>query len=486
MTSALDTFEVGGDLREAAVRTAARLAPGNGLPHPRDLALLAECEPLSPPPVWNDAAADALSAQLTARARQDALTLGSGLIDRFFDDVRLIRPASLSARARSLLYSSVAEYACSLAMADVAARFAEEAMLFADTPGLTYRAVATAAFAAGLDGDVEQTQRLVDRADGLFRAQEWPATERLLVTFFARITVASARADAPTLERIAVDLRATQPGDAFWEFTAGMAEVIARLFRGDVTGALAGSAHLLHSSGIHSSWLGCRLHVVCMHADLLVASGQLEEALALLAPWRSPEGHGVCFPTHRATVLLHLRRDRDLIAETDLCAADEAGHNPRTFGPLLARRALAFERLGAHRRAQRCMEAVVLLTERIGVSAVPFLSLPPDEVRFLLDAVAAERPSSRPVVDQILALLDLTVASATDTFDNSATADLTPTERALASALQTPSSLADIARERGVSLNTVRSQVRSIYVKLGVNGRAEAVRRLTTTPSPER
>ncbi|MFJ4036742.1 helix-turn-helix transcriptional regulator [Microbacterium sp. NPDC090007] len=486
MTSALDTFEVVGDLRAAAARTAARLAPGNGLPHPRDLALLAECEPLSAPPVWNDAAAHVLAAQLTARARQDALALGSGLVDRFFDDVRLTRPASMSAGARSLLYSSVAEYTCSLALADVASRFADEAMLFADTAGLRYRALATGAFAAGLDGDVDKTEELLRRADELFRAQGWPPTERMLVTFFARITVAAARTDAAALEQIAIDLRATQPGDGFWDFTAGMADVIARLFRGDITSALAGSAHLLHSSGIHSSWRGCRLHVVCMHADLLVACGRLDEALALLAPWQSPEGHGVCFPTHRATVLLHLRRDRELIAETDLCAADEAGHNPRTLTPLLVRRALAFQRLGAHRRALRCMEAVILLTERIGASAVPFLSLPLDEVRLLLDAVTAERASARPVVDEILSLLDHAVPAVADGFENALALGLTPTERALASALQSPSSLAEIARERGVSVNTVRSQVRSIYVKLGVNGRAEAVRLLTSSPSTGR
>lgn len=486
MTSALDISEVGGDLRAAAARTAARLSPGNGLPPARDLALLAECEPLSPPALWTDDAAGILAAQLTARARQDALTLGSGLVDRFFDDVRLTRPASLSAGARSLLYSSVSEYTCSLALADVAARFADEALLFADTPGLTYRALAAGAFAAGLDGDVDKTERLLQDADELYRAQRWPSTERMLVTFFARITVAAARADADALEQIAADLRATQPGDAFWDFTAGMADVIARLFRGDIAGALAGSAHLLHSSGIHSSWRGCRLHVVCMHADLLVASGQLEEALALLAPWQSPEGHGVCFPTHRATVLLHLRRDRELIAETDLCAADEAGHNPRTLGPLLVRRALAFQRLGAHRRALRCMEAVVLLTERIGASAVPFLSLPLDELRFLFNAVAAERASARPVVDELLALLENAVPATGDGAENTWAAGLTPTERTLASALATPSSLAEIARDRGVSLNTVRSQVRSIYVKLGVNGRAEAVQRLTSSSMTDR
>nr|WP_198424677.1 helix-turn-helix transcriptional regulator [Microbacterium sp. CFBP 13617] len=56
---------------------------------------------------------------------------------------------------------------------------------------------------------------------------------------------------------------------------------------------------------------------------------------------------------------------------------------------------------------------------------------------------------------------------------------LTPTEHALAALLATGSSLAQIARERGVSVNTVKSQVRSIYVKLGVSTRAQAVAHLS-------
>ena len=52
---------------------------------------------------------------------------------------------------------------------------------------------------------------------------------------------------------------------------------------------------------------------------------------------------------------------------------------------------------------------------------------------------------------------------------------LSPREERLALALRGPRSLAQIAEELDVSLNTVKSQLRSIYAKLQVSGRDAAV-----------
>jgi DNA-binding NarL/FixJ family response regulator len=52
---------------------------------------------------------------------------------------------------------------------------------------------------------------------------------------------------------------------------------------------------------------------------------------------------------------------------------------------------------------------------------------------------------------------------------------LTPKETAVLELLATGSSYAEIAGDLGVELNTVRTHIRSIYEKLGVENRAEAV-----------
>ena len=56
-------------------------------------------------------------------------------------------------------------------------------------------------------------------------------------------------------------------------------------------------------------------------------------------------------------------------------------------------------------------------------------------------------------------------------------APLTPREQVILRMLTSRLSLPEISRERDVSLNTVKSQTRAIYQKLGVSSRREAVQR---------
>ena len=67
------------------------------------------------------------------------------------------------------------------------------------------------------------------------------------------------------------------------------------------------------------------------------------------------------------------------------------------------------------------------------------------------------------------------MAKAARSNGSGAFAVLTPTERELAYLLTSSLGLPEIARARNVSLNTVKSQVRSIYSKLGVSSREDAV-----------
>ena len=473
------SIEARAALRAAAATTAQRLCPGRGVAVPRHLALLSEAELPDAPAVWTDATALSLASLLAARARRDALAEGAGAIARYFQDVRLIRPASLSSGARSQLYASVGEYCNAIGWPQVGARFGAEALLFADTAATRYRALSVSALGHALNGEYMSAEAARVAANELFLCQGWDTAETAYLLLLAEALIASARLDIGRLLATADEMKRTQPDDPYWGYSARAIEVMAMMFRRDLGAGRAEARRLLHGSRRLSSHRMMRYFLVSMLSDILVAQGEYREALLVLEPFETPEGHGICFSMQRTAALLRLGRERELLLETDACVASGADHCLRTLTPLLVRRALALSRLGYTRRAHQSMEAALHLITRTGSSATPFLMLPHEETRALMDAAAAEDPELGDVLPYLHAALARVATPDTEARSLVSTAGLTPTETATAELLLRPLSLVEIARERGVSLNTIKSQVRSIYQKLGVGGRAEAVERLT-------
>jgi len=466
-------------LRAAVVTTAARLAPGHGIPIPRHLALLAEAELPPPPRVWTDATARTVAALLSARARRDALTDGTGAVRLYFDEVRLRRPAALSSSCRALLLASVGEYCAAIGSSRHTARFGAESLLFADTPALRYRALSVIAVGHAMNGEYTAAEEALATARETFAAGGWPPSETAYLLFLADLLTSAARLDIERLAAVAPAMSATQRDDPSWTYTARAATVMVKLLRREFADGRAEARELLHGSLRHASHRVVRYIVLCALSDLYVAQGDDRQALAVLAPYENPEGHDICFSMQRAPALLRLGRERELLLDTEACVASETEHCLRTFAAVLLRRALAQQRLGNARRAHQSMEVALLLMARSGTSATAFLMLPHDETLHLMKDVAARHRDLKHLMPSFAATL-ARVAAPDDGTPSYPVQALTPTERALATLLEGPQSLGEIARERGVSLNTVKSQVRSIYVKLGVSGRAEAIEQLTS------
>ena len=165
-------------------------------------------------------------------------------------------------------------------------------------------------------------------------------------------------------------------------------------------------------------------------------------------------------------------RDREVIESTNGCVALHDEHCLRTLTPLLTRRAVAFLRLGSEKRAVQSMESAILLIQRTGGSITPFLMIPLADTDRLLDLVAAHNADLTPTIAMIRRMLPGIAARSTA---SDVLAALTNTERELAHLLTSSLGLPEIARTRNVSVNTVKSQVRSIYAKLGVSSREDAV-----------
>ncbi len=467
--------------RAAALSTAQRLAPGHGVPLSRHLALLAEADFPEPPPVWTDERALTVAALLSAHARRDALAEGTTVVRRYFDDVRLLRPAALSSGARALLYTSVGEYCAALGWPQVATRFGAEALLFADAPALRYRALTVMSLGHAINGEFEAAESSRQAADRLFAEHGWPRQEQAYILLLAEILTSAASLDIERLARIPRVLDEAFADNPYAVYTARAAEIMVRLLRRDFGGARAGARQLLHSSGSHESHRMVRSFVVSILSDIYVAQGDPLQALAILEPCRNPQGHGVCFSMQRSAALLQLGRERDLLRETDACVASETDHCLRTLMPVLLGRALAWNRLGDDRRARQSVEAALLIMAQTGTWATTFSMLPRDETMELVEAVAGARPDLAAMLPELTRTIALVAAPGDDGTDRPLDPPLrlTPTERDLVSQLHSSLSLAEIAHARGVSVNTVKSQVRSIYLKLGVSGRTEAIEQLS-------
>ncbi|MGC8006316.1 hypothetical protein ACP3V7_24575, partial [Salmonella enterica] len=81
--------------------------------------------------------------------------------------------------------------------------------------------------------------------------------------------------------------------------------------------------------------------------DMLITHGEYDEALAVLSNAVTHPGHAICFPMQRASALLQMGREREVIETTNACVALHDEHCLRTLTPLLTRRAVAFLRLGS-------------------------------------------------------------------------------------------------------------------------------------------
>ena len=108
------------------------------------------------------------------------------------------------------------------------------------------------------------------------------------------------------------------------------------------------------------------------------------------------------------------------------------------------------------------------------------------DLRIAVDPLDDHATFPRPAALATFALVRLRSASAHRAAAISAASKawaLTPAECALVDALLRGAAPKEHARSRGVSLATVRSQLRSLYEKAGANGRAELVHRLSDPAS---
>ncbi|WP_308257065.1 LuxR C-terminal-related transcriptional regulator [Rhodococcus sp. DMU2021] len=138
-------------------------------------------------------------------------------------------------------------------------------------------------------------------------------------------------------------------------------------------------------------------------------------------------------------------------------------HCPAVGAELALIGSVASLRLGRRTDARRHLQRAVVLAEHAGVTR-PFVGVPPSAVRDIL-SLGVDLP-----ID-----LDPAMAEYGIFREIRVVVRLTPRERAVLDALLAGGTASTIAKEQFVTLNTVKTQLRSLYRKLGVHSREEAI-----------
>jgi ATP/maltotriose-dependent transcriptional regulator MalT len=175
-------------------------------------------------------------------------------------------------------------------------------------------------------------------------------------------------------------------------------------------------------------------------------------------------------PTLVAARLSLLVGDFDaVLASTEQCGTLGDSHAPRTLAYIDVLRAAAHHALGDASTAAMVLDRALLHAAKIGWFR-PFTVLPHDQLRRMLDT-ARERPQP----EEALAALEAIYAECSDAIDS--IAPLTSRERMILHHIAAGETRQEISSRLQVSPNTVKSQVRSIYRKLGAASRHEAIAR---------
>jgi LuxR family maltose regulon positive regulatory protein len=334
-------------------------------------------------------------------------------------------------------------------------------------PSGSLAAFSTYSLLAGLSaaqGDLAAARHLVEVAGACEPPRDPDTAYRRSTLDLARAHLAVEDGDlaaaAALLDGMAAELRTNEFWPAFAEVQATLDLLTGRA----VAGAAALDERLRRGrrSPAGGAW---RSRVVAARALLALAAGQAEAGTALLAPVPSSRPAG---RVARARLLLSTGRTAEAV--TLLAAPDLPDEGPRLRITRRLLLAAVSAREGRDAAAAQALHEAAAAADA-GGSVTGWALLTADDRAAVRDLVRAHVD---PAAERLLAAVAHLPVAVPDARTG---VGLTDRELVVLRGLADDAELAEVAARLDVSHNTVKTQVRSTYRKLGVRRRADAVSR---------
>ncbi|GAT72157.1 putative LuxR family transcriptional regulator [Microbacterium sp. HM58-2] len=344
----------------------------------------------------------------------------------------------------------------------------------AGDPRWRYRALGLLAAAHAVNGEFADAATARAAMRELARDEAWGGDRAEFMAAVAEGIEVFTRMDAEAAAALVPRVRSLVEAEPNARSLADLLEAVALALGGEPTRSMALATKVVQGV-THPDGPGLvRSQALALQAFLLLGEREPLRALSLLQGAEPSRNHFICPASLRAVAFLQLHEDRQALKATSACKRRRVEHNLWSLPLVLLTRAIAHMRLGHAAAALRNAGEALAHAEGSRLRSVIAL-FPGGELQELM-AFAQKR------VPRIADGIRLSGAdgepSAPGEADPRIPPSLTDRERVVALQLRTTLSIAQIAELLFVAPSTVKSQTLSIYRKLGVRSRADAVRML--------
>ncbi|MDF2046543.1 LuxR C-terminal-related transcriptional regulator [Microbacterium sp. Kw_RZR3] len=411
-----------------------------------------------------------LSAALISHSRLDDMESCEYLLRRYWRNFHLRSSVPLDRQSSFFLEANAAEAYCSLGDIAAGALHSRRALSMSVSSAESFRAKSVLALCQALRGDMALASVQIAECDALAERNDSSWAKNSYILSVARILVLANSGDADGLLRTAATLRQIVGGGDPLAYAADVAVVQAQVLSGDLDEAvcLAGDLLACGSSRGHSI---VRALLTNLYFDTLLLRGEPRRALAVLSACALPPSHVVCLEAKRAMALEMMGDYRSVLRVTQPCVGRLAEHSLRAAAAIMLVRGVAQYRLGEVGRARRSLTDGFRVAARAQLSLNAFIGLAGTELDEVAQVVGDLVPGARALVARLEEYRGSLPAPPSPSFVPS----LTSREESLAWSIYHGASNKDIAEKDSVSVNTVKTQLRTLYRKLGVSSREQAL-----------